>query len=235
MTLLAFDTCFGACSVAVGPGAKSVVSTIAHRFELMAVGHAERLVPMVQDVLTEVGLRVSDLDTIAVTHGPGSFTGTRIGVATARALALASGAQVMGFSSMAVMARQLAITQRPDCDIGVAMDVRRDEVYLQMFDPTGLTARCEPQIRLAADAAGLANGHDVLWCGTGLAAVLAGGRAQGFAARGCADLEAPDARYLVDLVRAAGTTTLAAGGTVSPLYLRAPDAKPPVSNPLARA
>ena len=91
MNVLAFDTCLGAVSVAVrwqGPGGDWLTR---HAHEARERGHAERLMPMIAEVMEDAGLAFSDLDRIAVTVGPGTFTGVRVGVAAARGLALASG------------------------------------------------------------------------------------------------------------------------------------------------
>ena len=80
MTLLAFDTASTACSAAVLDGAR----ILAQKFQAMERGQAEALVPMIGDVLTRAGLAVENLDIIAVTTGPGAFTGVRIGLAAAR-------------------------------------------------------------------------------------------------------------------------------------------------------
>src|SRR5438876_4695058 len=106
MNVLAFDTCLGAVSVAVRwQGARDEWLSC-DRFELREGGHAERLMPMIAEVMQEAGLAFSDIERIAVTVGPGSFTGVRVGVAAARALALASGITAVGATSLAVMAHQ---------------------------------------------------------------------------------------------------------------------------------
>src|SRR5947207_7581458 len=106
MNLLAFDTCLGAVSVAVrwqGPGGDWLMR---HAHEARERGHAERLIPMMTEVMDEAGLAFSDLHRIAVTVGPGTFTGVRVGMAAARGIALASGLAVVGTTTLAVMAHQ---------------------------------------------------------------------------------------------------------------------------------
>ena len=93
MNILSLDTCFDACSVAAGRGLRSLTPGISFAFEAMQKGHAERLLPMIEMVMCEAGLEFKSLDRIAVTYGPGTFTGTRICVSAARALALATGAR----------------------------------------------------------------------------------------------------------------------------------------------
>src|SRR5690606_8910842 len=110
--VLAFDTCFGACSAAVmwhqvRPEGGEPVEHIVGRYEEMATGQAERLMPMIDEVLRESDLAVKDLDAIAVTEGPGTFTGTRVGIAAARGLALASGLPIRATTSLHVMAQRV--------------------------------------------------------------------------------------------------------------------------------
>ena len=104
MNILSLDTCFDACSVAAGRGLRSLTPAIAFAFEPMQKGHAERLLPMVEAVMAEAGLAFGALDRIAVSRGPGTFTGTRICVSAARALALATKAEIVSLSSLRLMA-----------------------------------------------------------------------------------------------------------------------------------
>ena len=106
MNILAFDTCLGAVSVAVRRRGAGGEWLMRHACETRERGHAERLMPMVAETMAAAGLAFSDLDRIAVTVGPGSFTGVRVGVAAARGLALASGIAVVGATSLAVMAHR---------------------------------------------------------------------------------------------------------------------------------
>jgi tRNA threonylcarbamoyladenosine biosynthesis protein TsaB len=87
MNILAFDTCFDACSVCVAQTGADRAVEFSGALERFETGHAERLIPMVEEVMSRAGLTFSHIDRLAVTVGPGTFTGTRIGVAAARALA----------------------------------------------------------------------------------------------------------------------------------------------------
>ena len=152
MNVLAFDTCLGAVSAAVRWRGASGEWQVASRFEARAGGHAERLMPMIAEVMEEAGLAFADLGRIAVTVGPGTFTGVRGGVAAARGLALASGLPVVTATSLAVMAHgareQL---QGRDADLlAVAVDARRGMVYLEIFDeapPRPTTRAIAPGLR----------------------------------------------------------------------------------------
>ncbi|MCH7931874.1 MAG: tRNA (adenosine(37)-N6)-threonylcarbamoyltransferase complex dimerization subunit type 1 TsaB, partial [Proteobacteria bacterium] len=92
MNVLALDTATAACSVALW----SDGTVLAQRFATMARGHAEALMPMVEAVMAEAGLAFADLDLVATTVGPGTFTGLRVGLAAARGLALAGGLPIVG-------------------------------------------------------------------------------------------------------------------------------------------
>jgi tRNA threonylcarbamoyladenosine biosynthesis protein TsaB len=100
MLILAIDTALNACSVAIVRDGECLAS----RVELMARGQAERLAPLVRDLVGEAGVSFSQFDRIAVTRGPGAFTGLRIGLAFARGLALALGKPCIGLSTLEVLA-----------------------------------------------------------------------------------------------------------------------------------
>ncbi|HEX7968463.1 MAG TPA: tRNA (adenosine(37)-N6)-threonylcarbamoyltransferase complex dimerization subunit type 1 TsaB, partial [Stellaceae bacterium] len=94
MSVLAFDSAGNGCSAAVLRDGQIA----AHRFALMERGQAEALMPMIAAVLEEAAMPVEALDLIAVTVGPGAFTGLRIGLAAAQGLALASGVPALGIT-----------------------------------------------------------------------------------------------------------------------------------------
>lgn len=115
MLILAVDTALNACSVAVVRGGEVLLS----RVEPMAKGQAERLAPMTREVLAEVGVLPSQIDRVAVTRGPGAFTGLRIGLAFARGLAVALDRPCVGVSTLEVLAHAAA-AQRTLAAIEVA-------------------------------------------------------------------------------------------------------------------
>jgi tRNA threonylcarbamoyl adenosine modification protein YeaZ/ribosomal-protein-alanine acetyltransferase len=102
MTLLALDTCFDGCSVALFGDDGTTV--LARRLETMARGHAERLPVMVDEVFREAGVKPTTLTKVAVARGPGTFTGLRIGLSYAKGLGLALGVPVIGVDSLWAMA-----------------------------------------------------------------------------------------------------------------------------------
>ncbi|MFA5948852.1 MAG: tRNA (adenosine(37)-N6)-threonylcarbamoyltransferase complex dimerization subunit type 1 TsaB [Hyphomicrobium sp.] len=231
MKMLAFDTCFGACSAAV-----TWPSGEASRFELMDRGHAERLIPMIGEVMGEAPFAIDELDLIAVTIGPGTFTGLRIGIAAARALALASGAATSGISSLELMARSAKVAldaQDAGCDISgadiaVAVDARRDELYFEVFNGR-FGSLAGPHLVSVRDAAAHLRDRATIMVGSGASLVVAAAQELGRdkVTAVLPRLE-PDARHFAAPIKACETNQL------RPIYLRPPDAKPQVGKSLSR-
>jgi len=219
--VLAFDCAAASCSAAVRMGR----DTAAHRFEGMERGQAEALVPMIEAVMGEARIGYSDLDVIAVTIGPGAFTGLRIALATARALSLAAELPLYGVSSFEAV---LAGVSEPAGGHLIALETKRDDIYVQLFDANKNPAT-NPS---AADAEALA---DMVrsW-----QPILVAGDA---AARALNLLTATSIDAVMSpapaLVNATTVARMAAenwrpGGVVAlpePLYLRPPYAKLPVA------
>ena len=104
MLILAVDTALNACSAAILRSGEVLVS----RVEPMAKGQAERLAPMTREILAEAGIAPAQIDRIAVTRGPGAFTGLRIGLAFVRGLAVALDRPCVGISTLEVLAHAAA-------------------------------------------------------------------------------------------------------------------------------
>lgn len=221
MNILALDTSMGACSTAVlraGGAARALFA----RQETMERGHAEALMPMVAEVMQEASLEFAELDVIAATVGPGSFTGVRIAIAAARGLALVTRTKLYGTDSLTVMARTAflsGVTLRKP--FSVAVDARRGMLYLGLYDENG-TKRNGPLLIAPEDAVDLL--PDALTTCVGNGAVLL---AEAAALRGrrmdaaLPDLQ-PSAAALAEIALEAGETV----PILRPLYLRPPDAKP---------
>src|SRR6266403_490713 len=124
MIVLGLDTCLSSCSVAVLDGERVVASAR----EVMARGHQERLAPMARSVMAEAGLAFDRLERIAVTVGPGSFTGLRVGIAFAKGLALALDLPAVGIGTLEALAAETEGLVFP------AIDARRGQLYLQAFE-----------------------------------------------------------------------------------------------------
>jgi tRNA threonylcarbamoyladenosine biosynthesis protein TsaB len=220
--LLALESASSACSVAVCDDAGAVLG----RSGADGTGQADRLVELIDRALGAAEVRYQDLDVIAVNHGPGSFTGVRAGVAAARALALALARPVIAVNALEALAA--AVGAQASGTIVAALDARRGQVYVQMFDhrlaALGAPSALAPEeVRLDAAAA------PVHLVGSG-AALLGARLAEAppvLAASVEADAVAVARRALARL--AAGERP-SAGRAVRPLYLRPPDARLPESS-----
>ena len=157
MIILALDTALGACSAAVWADG----AVVANQFRRLDRGHAEAIVPMVQAALGQAGRVYGDVDAFAVTTGPGTYTGLRIGHAAVRGLAIATGKPVIGATTLEVVAAA-ACAAGP---IAVALRTKRADIYFQLFSadlspvgspralpPDAVTLPDEPML-LAGDAA----------------------------------------------------------------------------------
>lgn len=162
MLILAFDTTAAACSVAIVKDGAALVRLR----ELMDQGQAEALVPLIERAMDQARIGYADLDRIAVTIGPGSFTGVRVGLATARALGLAAGKPVVGVSSLAVLAAAVPQGERErHATILAAVDTKRGDVYAQCFESTSGMPQSEPTAVPAAELGPWAQGKNVLVVG----------------------------------------------------------------------
>ena len=222
MILLALDTAQGALSAAVGDGS---ALHVAH-FEERTRGHAEALMPLVESVLEEADIGFADLDALAVTVGPGTFTGLRVGLAAARGLALARSLPLVGVTTLEAVAEPAGATAD---EITIAtFDARRDEIYMQAFG-RNLEALTPPLlVRLDEAETHLPEGSLVL-VGTGAPLLAERLEKSGRSFRLSPARPQPDAAALLRIARA----RIAAQGLEAfrvapePLYIRAPVAKLP--------
>ena len=222
MNVLAFDTCLGACSVAVRKVSARGEVLLREEYEERTTGHAEALMPMMQRVMEGAGLAFPAIDRIAVTEGPGSFTGVRIGVSTARGLAVALGRPIVAITSlmaMALRADHLLGGKRGARVLAVCVDARKGQLYVQLFGENGGDALCAPLLVTPQELLAHLAGRPFLAVGSGAAALMAA------SATGAGDIALPA------LEPHARTLALLAPGLpvrpkLSPLYMRPPDAKP---------
>src|SRR4029077_9091147 len=128
--VLALDSAGLGCSVVVASGE----TVLPAGFDTAMHGQAEKLLPMVDSVMHRAGLPASALDIIAVTVGPGSFTGIRIGLAAARGIADATAAPVIGVTGFEAVAAGLAGSSLGAGFILIALESRREDLYVQLFD-----------------------------------------------------------------------------------------------------
>jgi len=130
MKILAFDTAARACSAALLEDDRVLSSRLLE----MERGQAEALLGLVQEVLDEAAVPFAGLDRLATTLGPGSFTGLRVGLAAARAIALAGGLPVVGVTTFEAVANGVPLSEREGCRLLVALDTKRNDLYVQGFD-----------------------------------------------------------------------------------------------------
>jgi tRNA threonylcarbamoyladenosine biosynthesis protein TsaB len=231
MRILAMDTATSACSVALWCDG----AILAHQLSAMTRGQAEALAPMTDEVLNAAGLEANDLDLLAVTVGPGAFTGLRIGLAMARAMALAADVPCFGLSTTEAIAAAVDDSAWPGGQLLVALDSKRSDIYVQIFSrPDHPT--CEP---LAMEPEKLGR-----WLADvpGPIGVVGDAAAQSLAAladthKNAFAIDAPgvaDARVVATLASRRWSPGDQVA-TAAPLYLRPPDAKLPRNGGRLRA
>lgn len=225
MRVLAIDTALEACSACVLDTEQGV---LASESVPMPRGHAEALMPLIAKVVGQAKVSFAQIDRIAVTTGPGSFTGLRVGLSAARGIALASGKPAYGLTTLAAFAAPY-IASDDSIALAVAIDARHEHVYLQVFGPGGRTL-VAPRIASIRDAVRIsANGKTRIV-----------GNAAGAVAAAWAANEPPpvlvEEKKVPDIVWVARLGAVASGspGNVKPLYLRAPDAQPQAAARLPR-
>lgn len=211
--LLAVDTALGACSVALLDGEK----ICAHIFEAMERGHAERLAPMVDEAMKAAGADFANLTRLAVTTGPGTFTGQRVGLAFMRGLRLALQRPLTGVTTLEAMA-QAAMAETGQTRAAVIHDARRAEAYL-LLKEGGVVAQPPVVLPFAEAIARIRTFDACVIAGTGAsqAKESLGGE---FA---LSRVRQPDALWVARLALGMSLPDEVPG----PLYLRAPDAKLP--------
>ena len=213
MKILALDTATEACSAAL-----LLHGEVIERYEVLGRGHAERLLPMVQEVLAEGGVALAALDAIAFGRGPGAFTGLRIAAGVTQGLAFGAGLPVVSVSDLAALAARAAV-HHGQRHVLACLDARMAQVYWAAFDcadpaaPVALTPeRVSDPGDVAADEKG--DGHG--FSGYPALVGLLGDRLAGFDAA-----MLPHAREVALI----GATAFAAGRTIAPedaqpVYLR---------------
>jgi len=215
MIVLAIDTAGTGCHAALYDPDRDMVLGAAGAD--IGRGHAERLMEFVDGALDAAGVDLHAVGRIAVTIGPGSFTGIRVGVAAARGLSLALGVPAVGVSSLVA----LAADRKAGAPLLVAMDAKRGDVYWQRFAADG-TEASPPAIATLEDACAIAaEGEDAL-VGSAAALLREGTPAEG------------DGVSIATVARL-GARLDPQAHLPKPLYLRGPDAKPQAGFAIRRA
>ena len=148
MLILAIDTALEACAAAVLD--TETGQLIAQESQAMKRGHAEALMPLIGRVIAASGIAFASLGRIAVTTGPGSFTGLRVGLSAARGIALAANIPVVGVTTLAAYAAPV-VSQNAEHPVISVIDARHDHVYLQVVSGNG-SALVRPRVAPMAEA-----------------------------------------------------------------------------------
>src|SRR6202790_3485836 len=226
MLILAIDTALDAC--AAGVLDTDAGKLIALESLAMKRGHAEALMPLIARVMKASGVAFAALDRIAVTTGPGSFTGLRVGLSAARGIALAAGKPVVGLTTLTAYAAPM-VSESGEHPVISAIDARHDQVYFQVVSGNG-SSLIRPRVAPVEEALAASRFG---------APYLVGNAAKILADRWPAHATppfkveaqpAPDITWVAWLGAAVSPNTAPA----RPYYLRAPDAKLP-REPLQKA
>ena len=226
MLILAIDTALDAC--AAGVLDTDAGKLIAQQSEAMKRGHAEALMPLIARVIKQAGIGFAALDRIAVTTGPGSFTGLRVGLSAARGIALAANKPAVGVTTLTAYAAPI-VSESGKHPVISAIDARHGQVYFQAVSGDG-SSLIRPRLGPIEEALGAARFG---------AAYLVGNAAALLGQRWPADALPPfkvDAQAAPDIAWVAWLGAAVSPNTAParPFYLRAPDAKPP-KDPLQKA
>ncbi|RDJ26624.1 tRNA (adenosine(37)-N6)-threonylcarbamoyltransferase complex dimerization subunit type 1 TsaB [Bosea caraganae] len=218
MRILAIDTALGACSACVldaGEATPSVREQVA-----MERGHAEALMPMIERVMNAVDGGFASLDRVAVTIGPGSYTGLRVGISAARAIAFAAGIPAIGVTTLAATAAPL-IGREPGRVIAAALDAKHGQVWFQALNGQGKQLVSIRQVN-HRDAARAIGAGPVSLVGSAAMAVANEAWAIGLDALVLDESKAPDVTWVARL----GLIADPEAAPPRPLYLKAPETTP---------
>ena len=222
MKILGIDTALGACSVALLDGDKIA----GHAHEKMQRGHAEALAPMTESVMRKTKNSYSNLERLAVTTGPGTFTGQRGGIAFVRAMALALKIPAVGVTTLDALSEQALREEKADWSLAVS-DAKRGEVYLGARASSGETLVAASIMTHEAAATLIedkieSHGSNLVLSGTGAEILQPIFESKGWDLQPAKVLQ-PDAIFVARL----GAVMPMPKSPPKPLYLRAPDAKLP--------
>ncbi|WP_230531747.1 tRNA (adenosine(37)-N6)-threonylcarbamoyltransferase complex dimerization subunit type 1 TsaB [Microvirga roseola] len=227
MRVLAIDTALGACSACIwqaGDEEPMAVESIA-----MERGHAEALLPLIDRVASQVERGFKSLDRVAVTVGPGSYTGLRVGISAARGIGLAAGIPVVGVATLSAFIAPLMAGQERRGLFTAAIDAKHGHIYIQAIAPGG-RAIIPPSLLSFRDALRLLGSGPILVTGSAAAMLAAEARIHGIEAR-IADVSPfPNITWVARLGALADPNQ----ALPKPLYLREADAKPQSGARIAR-
>lgn len=222
MNLLAFETATEACSVAVW-----LDGEVSERFELAPRRHAELSLPWAEQLLAQAGIKRSQLDAIAISRGPGAFTGVRLAIAIAQGIALALDKPIVPVSTLAVLALRahdpLAATREPQ-RVFAAIDARMGEVYTAAYELRDGDAFALDEEVVIAPTAAVVPGERDDWLGVGTGFAAAEGALRERLGERFAAIDAQALPHAADLARLAARAyargEAVAPERIEPAYLR---------------
>ena len=229
MRILAIDTALPAVSACVLT--EGATRTDAEETLGMERGHAEALIPLIERVLAGIEGGYESIDRVAVTVGPGSFTGLRVGIAAARAIALAWSVPAVGVSTLAALAAPLILEDKPGL-VAVAIDARHGHVFFAAFHSDGrifIMPRFAAKEQAIADLSRDLGDGPLRLAGSGAPILAIEAWTRGLNAEIVGDRITPDIAYVARL----GLLADPKSAPPRPLYLKAPDAKPRAAPVLA--
>jgi tRNA threonylcarbamoyladenosine biosynthesis protein TsaB len=227
MRILAIDTALPACSACVLDS--DTAEPVSSETIPMMRGHAEALMPLIERVIAHAEGGFASLDRVAVTVGPGSFTGIRVGLSAARAIGVARRIPVAGVSTLAALAAPL-ILEGEDGVVVAAIDALHGSVYVTGYSPAGRTI-LSPRHAPVRDAVRALGAGPLRITGSGAPMLAIEAWSMGLKAEVLGERIAPDIAYVARLGLAADP----ASAPPRPLYLKQPYAKPQEAAAIERA
>jgi tRNA threonylcarbamoyl adenosine modification protein YeaZ len=223
MILLAIDTAANLCAASIHdtPTGRELGRAVRD----IGKGHAEQLMPVVEEALAAAGKQLADIERIVVSTGPGSFTGIRVGVSAARGFALALKIPAVGVTTLEALA-EAARKKAGDRPVLAVLDAGRGEHHAALYDGLG-KLRYGPAMTTLSALADLAREHRPLLVGSAARHVAD-------AAGGGFDVGAEEATADISVYARLGAAKDPADGRPKPTYLRGADAKPQAGFVLAR-
>jgi tRNA threonylcarbamoyladenosine biosynthesis protein TsaB len=226
MRILAIDTALSQCAACVlGADAAEPVASEALPLER---GHAEALLPLVDRVMSRVEGGFASIGRVAVTVGPGSYTGLRVGLSAARAIGLAAKVPVVGVTTLSALLAALVSGESRRL-LAAAIDAKHGQIYFQAIAPGGRTV-VGPALMAVRDAVRQVGAGPATLIGSGAPALAAEARGSGLDIQVAATPAAPDILWVARL----GLVADPEQALPRPLYLRGPDARPQSHTRVAR-
>ena len=228
LKVLGIDSALSACSAAVWNQ-----TVAASDFKLIPFRHVETLAPMIRGVMEESALSFFELDLIAVTVGPGSFTGLRTCLSTAKGLGLALKIPVHGVTTLEAVAfaAKREYLHKVNNHLAVVLETRRDDLYFQQFDATA-TPQGKPMVKSVDEIVDILPNGQTSLCGDGASKLFATlPRSRYREIQKLKNIDSPNA---IDIAQIA-LKRLEKPLKAEPLYIHPPAAKPPESLRIIRS